>query len=107
MNHDAEEFVKSVAESLTPESMSVQEVEEESSVNPEISQIREYITSEEWDNALPQYKAVRIELSVLGKLVLRGTRVLIPRKLRNRVLDLAREGHQGLTKTKQTLGTKV
>ena len=35
----------------------------------------------------PQYKAVRNELSILGKLVLRGTRLLIPAKLRDR--DLA------------------
>ena len=34
-------------------------------------------------------------------------RLLIPRKLRERVLDLAHEGHQGLVKAKQRLRTKV
>ena len=42
-----------------------------------------------------------------GKLVLRGTRLLIPKRLRERVLELAHEGHQGLVKTKQRLRTKV
>ena len=59
------------------------------------------------DKAPPQYKHVRNELSSLGKLVLRGTRLLILRKLRERVLDLAHEGRQGLVKTKQRLRTKV
>ena len=48
----------------------------------------------------PQYIAIRNELSVLGKLVPRGTRLLIPAKLHDRVADLAHKGHQGLTKIK-------
>ena len=65
--------------------------------------LRECITTGEWDSAPPQYKAVTSELSILGKLVLRVTRLLILVKLGNRVVDLAHEGNQGLTKTKQTL----
>ena len=107
MNDDAEEFIRFVAETSTPAAMSVQEVEEESWLDPEISQLRECIITGEWDNAPTQYKAVRSELSILGKLVLRGTRLLIPAKLRDRVVDLAHEGHQGLTKTKQRLRSKV
>ena len=56
---------------------------------------------------MPSYKAVRQELSILGKLVLRGTRLLIPCKLRSLVLELGHEGHQGVVKTKQRLRTKV
>ena len=107
VNGDAEEFIRFVAEASTPADMSVWEVEEESWVDPEVSQLRQCITTGEWDNAPPQYKAVRNELSVLGKLVLRGPRLLIPEKLRDRVVDLAHEGHQGLTKTKQRLRSKV
>ena len=106
-NGDAEEFIRFVAEASTPAAMSGREVEEESWVDPEVSQLRQCITTGEWDNAPPQYKAVRNELSVLGKLVLRGTRLLIPEKLRDRLVDLAHEGHQGLTKTKQRLRSKV
>ena len=68
---------------------------------------RNCLSTGEWDNAPPQYKAVRSELSILGKLALRGTRLLIPAKLRDRVVDLAHERHQGLTKTKQRLRSKV
>ncbi|XP_015747522.1 PREDICTED: uncharacterized protein K02A2.6-like [Acropora digitifera] len=51
--------------------------------------------------------ASRSLTDVERKLVLRGTRLLIPHKLRKRVLDLAHEGHQGLVKTKERLRTKV
>ena len=77
--------------------MFVQEVEEESWFDPEISQLRESITTGEWGNAPPQYKAVRSELSILGKLVLRGTRLLAPATLLDKVIGLAHEGHRGLT----------
>lgn len=107
MNSVAEEFIRFVAETSTPAAMSVQEVEKESWVDPEVSQLRECISTGDWDDAPSQYKAVRNELSTLGKLVLRGTRLLIPHKLRKRVLNLAHEGHQGLIKTKQRLRTKV
>ena len=105
MNDEAEEFIWFVAETSTPVAMSVQEVEEESWLDPEISLLRECITTGEWGNAPPQYKAVR--LSILGKLVLSGTRLPIPAKLCDRVVDLAHEGHQGLTKKKQRLHSKV
>ena len=46
------------------------------------------------------YKAIRNELTVLGKLVLRGARLVTPRKHRKQVSDLAHEGHRGIAKTK-------
>ncbi|CAB4040886.1 Hypothetical predicted protein, partial [Paramuricea clavata] len=49
------------------------------------------------------YRSVRQELSVLGKLVIRGTRLVIPKILQKKVLNLAHEGHQGIVKTKQRL----
>ena len=47
------------------------------------------------------------ELCVIGKLVLRGTRIFIPSKLQPRTLALANEGHLGVVGTKQNLRTKV
>ena len=43
----------------------------------------------------------------LEKLVLKGTRLVIPKKLRKKILDPAHKGHQGSVKTKQRLRTKV
>ena len=104
---DAEEFIRFVAEASAPVAIPIRELEEESVTDPEISQLRECISTGDWDKAPPQYKHVRNELSSLGKLVLRAVRLLIPRRLRERVLDLAHEGLQELVKAKQRLRTKV
>lgn len=39
--------------------------------------------------------------------MLRGTRIVIPEKLRERILELAHEGHPGMTKIKQRLRAKI
>ena len=58
MSSVAEEFIRFVAETSTPAAMSVQEVEKESWVDPEVSQLRECISTGDWDDAPSQYKAV-------------------------------------------------
>ena len=47
------------------------------------------------------YLLVRNELSIIGKLVLRGTRIVVPTNLRERVLHLAHEGHPGIVSVKR------
>ena len=40
-------------------------------------------------------------------IVLRGTRIVIPKELQQRMVDLAHEGHQGIVETKALLREKV
>ena len=49
------------------------------------------------------------ELSVVstGDTILRDRRIVIPRSLRQQIIDIAHEGHQGIVKTKQLIRTKV
>ena len=54
-----------------------------------------------------EYKTVSSQLTVLGKLVLQETQLVIPCVLRKRVLNLAHKGHQGIVKTKHRHGSKV
>ena len=56
---------------------------------------------------LKEYLPVRGELNAIGKHVLRGTRIVIPKQLRCQVLELAHEGHPGIVAMKQRLRTKV
>ena len=55
----------------------------------------------------PRYGSILTELAVVGELVVRGPRILVPRTLRNKVVKLAHEGHQGITKTKEYPRTRV
>ena len=58
---------------------------------------------------MPGYTCVKNELCIIGKLVLRGDRIVIPQSFRKVVLELRHEGHQGVVKTKsiRRLRTKV
>ena len=85
----------------------IQEIEEASLEDEEIAMLRKCVQTSDKTVGEPAFKAVRNELTVLGNLVLRGTRLVIPKKLRKQVLDLAHEDHQGIVKTKQRLSTKV
>ena len=89
----AEEYIRFVAEQASPSAIPIQEVGHESAKDTELSQLRECIRSGDWCSCPTLYRYVRYELAVLGKLVLRGTRIFMPQKLQEQILDLAHEGH--------------
>ena len=103
----AEEYISFVAEQVLPNAIPIQEVEHESAQDTELSQIRECIRSGDWSSCPAAYRCVRYDLAQLGKLVLRGTRIVVPQKLREKILDLPHQGHQDVVKTKQCLRSKV
>ena len=100
-------FVQFVAVTSTPRAMTTRKIEE-ASAEDEFSELRNCIMRGTWRNdQLKQYIPVASELCVIGKLILRGTRIVIPSKLRSRVLTLAHEGHPGIVSMKQRLRSKV
>ena len=104
----AEEQVCFVAKTAIPRAMTAEEIDAESAVDEELQEIRNCINTENWDNPnCVRFKPVRHELCILGNMVLRGNRIVIPQKLRNRVIELGHEGHPGIVQTKQRLRTKV
>ena len=57
---------------------------------------------------LRKYSKVLNEISVTENgIVLRGSRIVVPEKLRSRVLKLAHGGHQGISKTKALIRSRV
>ena len=105
---ESEDFVRFIAQSATPQYLTPKQIELESETDPELSAIRQYIRSGDWSQCkLTGYLSVKNELCQIGKIVMRGSRIVIPHKLRNEVLMLAHEGHQGIVKTKERLRVKV
>ena len=104
--HGAEEYVKFVAVAATPKALTTHEVEVASDKDEELQMVREAIATGKFEDC-KSYAPIAGELCTVGKLVLRGTRIVIPSSLRPRVLALAHEGHLGITGTKQVLRTKV
>ena len=92
------DFVRAVEESCVPVALTPKGIEQASFEDAELRQVRNCVMSRNWECTLPSYAHVKDELSTYGELLLRGTRIVIPKILRDNVVKLAHEGHQGVVK---------
>ena len=104
---EKDEYVKFVVTQSTPGAMSAREIERASAKDKEIIRVHKAIQLEKREDAPIEYRHVWNELTVVGHVLLRGCRIVIPHDLRERVLKLAHEGHQGIVKCKDRLRSKV
>ena len=104
----AEEYANFVASTAVPTAMTAKEIEEASATDEELVLVSKGIKTGNWDAVeCAHYKPVREELCMVGNIVLRGARIVVPKKLRARVIEVGHEGHQGILKMKQRPRTKV
>ena len=106
-SQDDDEYVRMVALHAAPVALKIKEIERVSANDPELQAVRRCLVEERWNSAPKQFLPVRNELTFIGHVILRGTRIVMPQALRKRVDSLAHEGHQGVVKTKERLRTKV
>jgi hypothetical protein len=108
LQEQSEDYVRFVAVNATLRAVTTREVERASAEDDELSDVGRCLDTGQWDNCGQKvHCTICSELCVIGKLVLCGTRIIIPQKLRPRLLALAHEGHLGVVGTKQILRTKV
>ena len=76
----AEKYVQFVAVSATPSAMTTREVEGASATDEELSAVRQCISGKPWDQLVyKRYLPCSGKLGSIGKLILRGTRIVIPK----------------------------
>ena len=81
--------------------MSLHEIARETNSDKELQKHRAGIRSGAWESVDLSYKAIKDELSIGAQnFILRGSRIVIPLSLPQKVIDIAHESHQGLSKTK-------
>ena len=100
-------YVREVTLQAVPVALQIEEIEEVSFQDEALEAVREALETGHWGKAPKAYELVCHELACISKVVLRGTRIVVPRQLRRRVLDLVHEGHQCIVKTKEHLRSKV
>ena len=99
VSSETEEMIRLAVQESTPIALTPREIERESEKDPELSSVRYYVQTGDWSQCkMPSYLCVKNELCVIGKLLLRGDRIVIPKSLRKTVLESAHEGHQGIVK---------
>ena len=102
------DFVKTIVGNSVPVALSPREIEEASYNDEELCQVKNCVRSGNWERCtLSSYVPIKDELCIYGEILLRGTRIVVPRILRDKVVRLAHEGHQGMVKTKYRLRNKV
>ena len=102
-------FVRFVAHNATPRAVTTRMIERESDADPELCEVMKCLQYGNWSNFTgpPIYHTIKGELCVVGRLLLRGHRIVVPQKLRSRMVALAHEGHLGIVGTKQAIRTKL
>ena len=107
-----EEVVNSVVRRNVPESLSVEEVRKATMNDFVLLEVMDIVQNGNGESGyksedLRPYKLVRSELSVANGILLRGSRIVVPKALQRRVVNISHEGHQGIVKTKQLLRSAV
>ena len=104
--------VHAIIQDFLPKSISQTEVQEATKEDPELMQLVTYIQLGkirecQKDSLTKPFANVFSELSYTEGIVMRGSRIVVPKGLRSRVIEICHEGHMGIVKTKQLLRSKV
>ena len=106
------ELVSSIVRRNVPQLLSVEEVRKATPHDPVLLEAMDIVQNGNGESRyksedLGPYKLLRSELSVANGILLRGSRIVVPKALQRKVVNISREGHQGIVKTKQLLRSAV
>lgn len=102
---DNQFMVLAILESVA---VDISEIEANSSEDVELKILRECIMSGKWDKPeVKLFEVFRDELGMVGNILVRGNKMIVPSKLRSRILELAHEGHPGESVMKRRLRERV
>ena len=84
--HDiGQDYIRFVASEATPRAMTTREIERASENDPDLQGVRNCLLTGGWHHLENKhYLTIQTELSAIGKLVLRGTRIVMPSELHER-----------------------
>lgn len=102
-----EHHVNSITTFAAPVAIQLKDIEECSLADATIKAVKDALYHNKWSELAKPFKMFETELCFSGNILLRGTKIVMPETLRARTLELAHEGHPGITKMKQRLRTKV
>lgn len=96
-----------VLSSSVPKSMSLSEIRQATLADKDLQDLTSSLQTQRWAKDLRFYELIESELCVVDDILLRGTRIVLPKSLQQRSLELSHEGHMGIVAMKQRLRSKV
>ena len=103
----AQDYVNYVRKQAVPKAMTLQEIKLELKKNISPQVLIKAIETDQWIHPeVQEYRNVKDELLVYRGTLLRGNRIVVPKVLRDRAVNLAHVGHQGIAKPKHLIRQK-
>lgn len=102
-DEDTEEYVYHVVDTTRPASLSIDVIKETSKSDPQLISLREALSTGIWREDIAMYKPFELEICEFDNIMLRGTRLIPPVELREKMLEVAHEGHLGMSMMKRRL----
>ena len=114
-----EEYVLCIADQDVPKAMTMQEIVQETSKDSDLQTVISNVRHNTWNKTymypsnkyIDTFSRVKNQLTVTtlekGVILLHETKLVIPRSLQRKVIQIAHEGHQGIVRNKQLLQEKV
>ena len=105
--------VNFIANQSKPAAISMESLVKATEEDKLLQDVASLIKSNQWKQVhnnpkLQPYKNIHDELTIANNgILLRNARVIIPEKLQDQVITIAHEGHQGITKTKSLMRSKL
>lgn len=112
----AERYVHYISENAVPKAMTIQEIADSTSKDAELQSVITAVKTNKWEKSyvnstLDTFSTLKYELTVVpvnhGEILFHDNRILIPKNLQMRVIDITHELHQGIVRTKQLWREKV
>ena len=109
VSEGTEHFTNNIISDKIPLSVSLDEIKSEKLSDPDLCLIiQRSVNTNIWDKKiLPAFYRVRNDLIVKNSVLLKLNRLVIPKLLRQRMLDIAHQYHLGIVKTKGLLRENV
>ena len=115
-SQQAEEFVRYLTDNGVPKAMTLNEIVDRTQKDPDLQAFITAVKANRWEKSyensvLNTFTKLRYELALVpvndSEILLHDNRIVIPKDLHMRVIDLAHEGHQRRVRTQQPLREKV
>lgn len=103
----AEHYVHYIPENAVPKAVTIQEIAESTSKDAELQSVITAVKTNRWEKSyvcstLDTFSRLKYELTIVpvnhGEILLHDNRIVIPKNLQMRVIDIAHEGHQGIVR---------
>lgn len=104
---NSDTYVNWIISHAEPKAIKIEEISEESAKDETIQAVRNGIYENNWTDLATPFKIFETELCFADDILLRGTRIVLPKSLYEKAMQLGHEGHPGMSNMKARLRSKI